>query len=726
MKYQLEYLRSDIFAGVTVALILIPQSMAYAQLAGLPPFYGLYASCFPPLIAAIFGSSRQLSTGPVAIVSLMTAAALEPLAVSGTNEYIFLAIFLALVVGVIQVFLGLCRLGFIVNFLSYPVIIGFTNAAALIIATSQLGKLLGIHPEKGIHHYETVLNIFKTASEYVYWPTILMGVGGLTLLVLLKKTKPEWPNVLIVVILASIIAKYGNYEDNRITSVNEIHHEKLRELIVSYNEQIEKLTNITRITSTVTKRFLATKKRYKVPCLRCHSSKLLKGNLSFNKKNIKEESPSKLIELHYMAGIFNEYIQEERLQFNIIKSKLHNILLRHVRCQNKTLFFPVKSAPENCSPLDNNIWRIEMSNNPINLQHIKLIGRGEVVGTVPKGLPKFSVPYIDMEMAKRLFSAALIISFLGYMEAISIAKALAARTGQKLDSNKELIGQGLANIFGSFFQSYPVSGSFSRTAVNYQAGGVSALSSVFTSVCVILTLLFFTPLLYHLPQTVLAAIVINAVLGLIHFREIKEMLRVFFPDGIICLITFIVTLYTAPHLDKGIILGVCLSFALFLYNKMRPSLAELSLAQDNTYRDAKKNGLALCRYMVVIRINGPLFFANLNYIENEVVKILRQFPRLKVIIFECSGLSYLDISAIKTLELLCERLIAAGFYVSFSSFNERVLETLEKKPDFFIRFGNTYPYLQKAIDDLWHLAHRNHDKRLEPICPLKDVVSIKK
>ena len=197
--YRAQDLRSDLLAGVTVALVLIPQSMAYAQLAGLPPYYGLYASCLPPAIAALFGSSRQLATGPVAIVSLMTAAALEPIAVTGSPDYIRLAIFLALLVGGVQFFLGFFRLGFVVNFLSYPVLVGFTNAAALIIATSQLGKFLGVHAEKGTHHYETVINILKEATSYLYWPTLALGFGSLLIMLLLKRIEPRIPNVLVAV-----------------------------------------------------------------------------------------------------------------------------------------------------------------------------------------------------------------------------------------------------------------------------------------------------------------------------------------------------------------------------------------------------------------------------------------------------------------------------------------------------------------------------------------------
>ena len=722
--YRAQDLRSDLLAGVTVALVLIPQSMAYAQLAGLPPYYGLYASCLPPAIAALFGSSRQLATGPVAIVSLMTAAALEPIAVTGSPDYIRLAIFLALLVGGVQFFLGFFRLGFVVNFLSYPVLVGFTNAAALIIATSQLGKFLGVHAEKGTHHYETVINILKEATSYLYWPTLALGFGSLLIMLLLKRIEPRIPNVLVAVALSTAIAQHIGYYQETKASVTEIEFPGLEKLIQNYNQQLKKLKNIAQTRSLIAKR-LAQISKEETPCLRCHPTRKLEGKFLKKRKETLKLEPEKLMELHYLAGVFDEYLKEEREKFKRLRSKLRRVYLKRARCGSKSLFFPRDEVPSQCESLGGDVWRIRVRNDFLDPQQLTLFAGGEIVGSIPRGLPSFSKPQLDIQLAQKLLPAALIISLLGYMEAISIAKALAARTGQKLDANRELIGQGLANIVGAFFQSYPVSGSFSRSAVNYQAGAVSALSSVFTSLCVVVALLYFTPLLYYLPQAVLAAVVMNAVLGLLHVREVVRILKVFFPDGVICLVTFVVTLYTAPHLDKGIILGVFLSVAVFFYHKMRPSLAELSLAPDGTYRDARKNRLELCNYLVVIRINGPLFFANLSYIENETLKILRQFPRLKVIIFECGGLNYLDSSGVRALELLVERLNAGGFVVAFSSLNERILEVLERDPLFRLDPQRIYPSLKEALEDLWGLAHKNWDRRLEPRCPLKEVVKAK-
>lgn len=189
-------LRSDILAGLTVALVLSPQSMAYAQLAGLPAYYGLYAAFLPPIVGALFGSSRQLATGPVAVVSLLTAATLQPLAVAGSQGFIAYAILLSLLVGLFQIGLGLLRLGVLVNFLSHPVVLGFTNAAAIIIATSQLDKIFGVRVEKAAHHYETVLDTIRAAASYTHWPTVAMAVGAFAILMGLRRINPQIPNVL--------------------------------------------------------------------------------------------------------------------------------------------------------------------------------------------------------------------------------------------------------------------------------------------------------------------------------------------------------------------------------------------------------------------------------------------------------------------------------------------------------------------------------------------------
>ena len=205
-SYNFVKFRADAISGLTVALVLIPQSMAYAQLAGLPSYYGLYASFLPPMIAALFGSSRQLATGPVAVVSLMTAASLGPLATAGSESFIAYAILLALIVGIFQFLLGVLRLGLVVNFLSHPVVNGFTNGAAIIIATSQLSKMFGVSVDEAEHHYETIIRVVQAAVHYTHWPTFIMGVAAFAIMFGLKKINPRIPNVLVAVTITTLIS----------------------------------------------------------------------------------------------------------------------------------------------------------------------------------------------------------------------------------------------------------------------------------------------------------------------------------------------------------------------------------------------------------------------------------------------------------------------------------------------------------------------------------------
>jgi len=215
------------------------------------------------------------------------------------------------------------------------------------------------------------------------------------------------------------------------------------------------------------------------------------------------------------------------------------------------------------------------------------------------------------------------------MEAISIAKAMAAKTGQRLDPNQELIGQGLANIIGSFNQSYPVSGSFSRSAVNLQAGALTGLSNAFSTLIVLITLLFLTPLLYHLPQAVLASIIIMAVINLVNPAGFMQTWRAQRYDGAIAVITFTCTLGFAPHLDKGIMIGVVLSLGHFLYRNIKPEIAYLSKWEDGTFRSAERRQLSTCKHIAVIRFSGSLYFATVNYLEEKILEPIANMPFLR-------------------------------------------------------------------------------------------------
>jgi SulP family sulfate permease len=712
-------LKVDFVSGLTVALVLIPQSMAYAQLAGLPAYYGLYAAFLPPMTAALFGSSRQLATGPVAVVSLMTAATLEPLATAGGEAYIAYAIFLALLVGLFQFSLGVLRLGVVVNFLSHPVVIGFTNAAAIIIASSQLSSIFGVSVDSAEHHYETIWQVLNAAWKFTHWPTFILGVLAFGIMIGLKKINPKIPYVLAAVAVTTLISWGIGFQNNREVSLGQIDSPDVRERIESFNRDVrnvELVSEARTILNSQTGEFSETQNRL---CLRCHSSheldlKSLRGEGPAVSMDVR---PKTVLQLHAMAGLMDIQVSQVKESVSELRSSLRALEFKLVDSGESVRFIPVADADE-----AGHVWRLRVGNKPLDLNKLTFKGGGEVVGSVPEGLPKISLPKWDNSIFGRLFIAAIIISILGFMEAISIAKAMAARTGQRLDPNQELIGQGIANILGSFGQSYAVSGSFSRSAVNIQSGAVSGLASVFTSAVVVVVLLFFTPLLYHLPQSVLAAIIMMAVVGLINFRGVVHAYKVKQSDGIISIISFVTTLIFAPHLDRGILIGVALSVGLFLYGKMKPQVAELSLWSDGHFHSAERRRLKQCKHLAVIRFDGPLFFANTSYMEDEVLDRVRKMTQLKAILFKADGINQIDATGEDMLSLLVDRLRSGGFDVYFSGFNEDVVDTL-KRSHLYEKIGKDHIFitLVEAVNALWPSIHKHTD---EAECPLVQVVPV--
>lgn len=257
-----------------------------------------------------------------------------------------------------------------------------------------------------------------------------------------------------------------------------------------------------------------------------------------------------------------------------------------------------------------------------------------------------------------------------------MAKAVAAKTRQRLDPNQELIGQGLANLAGSFTQCYAVSGSFSRTAVNFNAGARSGLSSVATALIVMLTLFFFTPLLYHLPQSVLAAVIVLAVFSLVNFRAMRDFWRAQRHDGITAIVTFCATLLVAPHLDLGILIGASLAILLYLYRSMHPRLAVLGRHPDGTLRDAALYGLPLCEHLAALRFDGQLYFANVPYFEDCVLEVVSRFPKAKHVLVVANGINQIDASGDETIRHLVERLRDSGVALAFSGMKTQVKQVL--------------------------------------------------
>jgi len=340
-----------------------------------------------------------------------------------------------------------------------------------------------------------------------------------------------------------------------------------------------------------------------------------------------------------------------------------------------------------------------------------------VVGVIPQGLPSLSVPMFEVSVGLSLLPVAMIISLLGFMEAISIAKAMAAKTGQRLSANRELVGQGLANIAGSFAQSYAVSGSFSRSAVNIQAGAVSGLSSVMSSLVVVIVLLFLTPLLYYLPQSVLAAIIMMAVVGLLNLKSLVNAWRAQWHDGLIGFITFVCTLGFAPHLDRGIMVGVVLSLLFYLVRNMKPAMAMLSLHLDGTYRNRDRFDLKQCPYIAVIRYAGSLIFSNVDYLENQVLDSVESMPKLKHVIVVGNGINEIDASGVDALSTIVDRLHGQGLGLSLSGCNDNVVDIL-RRTGLVAKIGenNFYRNVERAINGTWAKVHANVT---EDKCPLR-------
>ncbi len=684
-------LRADFVSGLTVALVLVPQSMAYAQLADLPAYYGLYAAFLPPLIAAMFGSSYQLATGPVAIVSLMTSTALAPLATAGSEAFIAYAILLALLVGLFQFLLGVLRLGMVVNFLSHPVVNGFTNAGALIIATSQLSKLFGVDVDKAEHHYQTVYNVVVAAIHHTHWPTLGLAVLAFSTMIILKRVNPRIPNVLVAVLITTVISWIFGFENNRTTSIEYIHSTEIHELTEEYNE------TLMTVDSLMVRRIQL-------------------GEEVKEAEHLHGSHSVEAIELHAHVAELDVILERLRHRASEFRSELREFRLALVHMEDGGIHYIPPDEVTESSNVEGRSWGIKIRSRQLDTANITMVGGGAVVGVIPSGLPRIALPRINLSIMIELIPMAIIISLLGFMEAISIAKAMAARTGQRLDPNQELIGQGLGNMIGCLGQSYPVSGSFSRSAVNLQAGAVTGLSNAFSSLVVVLTLLFFTPLLYHLPQSVLASVIMVAVIGLVNVSGFIHAWKAQKYDGFISVLTFVCTLYFAPHLDRGIMIGVILSLALYLLRNMKPQMAVLSKTPDGHFHNADRWGLKKCKHMSVLRFNNSLFFANVNYLEDEILEEVSAMPEMKHLLIVGNGMNELDASGEVLLSQLVTRLREAGHDVSFSGLNDHVIDVM-KRTHLYEKIGEDHFFhsIGQAVDTI-HQGKCLVDKDCK--CPL--------
>ena len=690
-----EILRADLIAGMIGALVLVPKAMAYAQLSGLPVYFGLYAAFIPAIVGALWGSSRQLLTGPVAVISLMTASALAPFALAGTDQYIALALLLALLVGVIQIGMGAFKLGVIVNFISHPVIIGFINAAAIIIALSQLNKLLGIPLGRSDSFLVDIWVMLRQIGD-THLPTLAMGLLAFAIMWGMKKFTPEniaRTSVLAAVAVTILLSWAVGFEHNRSARIEQVTDKNAREL----------LTNLSRVEQRI-------------------------GELSaqITDKSAQLRALHKAEQGHTRSALALEY-SIDLLRLEVTNKELED--LKHLRDIRGLTFEYAPGAAgkpgtlylsgQALTGVETDGYRYHVKK--VSGQELKLVGGGEVVGKIPGGLPSMGIPRLSWDGIVQLISAAFVIALVAFMESISMAKAMATRTKQRVDANQELIGQGLANVSGSFFQSYPVTGSFSGSAINLQAGAKTGFASVFNGLFVGVTLLLLTAYLYHLPQAVLSVIIILAVGSLLHINSIKRAWQANRHDGIVAVTSFTLTLVFAPHLDKGVLAGAGLALILYLYRTMQPRVAILARHPDGTLRDAETNQLRTCDEIALIRFDGELYFANTSYFEDKVMERVALKSGLRYVIVVGDGINNVDASSEEMLAHLTERLHTTGIEVLFAGLKKQVTDVFART-GLYQEIGDTHFFrtVDQALDHAWKQLGDNHevDCPLNIVCPV--------
>lgn len=676
-------LRSDLIAGITGALVLVPKAMAYAQLSGLPLYFGLYTAFIPAILGALWGSSRQLATGPVAIVSLMTAAAVTPLAIPYTDEYVGLALLLTLLVGIIQFSLGVVKLGSIVNFVSHPVILGFMNAAAIIIGLSQLDMLLGIPKGRSDFFLKDIWDMFAYLPQ-THLPTVAMSCFGLVLMLGLKKIPAlAKASVLIAVIVTTALSYFVGYEQKISASPSAIVTPAASELVGVFDDASQKIL--------------------------ARSADLTKLSTQLRQAE-KIHDARTVADLRYKIDLLKLEIEGLEAEKGKLLQGVHHLFFVRGKVEGEKgqALYQVGQIPENVET-ESRQWHIKK----IAHGEMTLVGGGDVVGKIPSGLPSFRLPTLSLDAIMQLLTAALIISLVAFMESISMAKAMASKAKQRIDPNQELIGQGLANIGGSLFQAYPACGSFTGSAINLQAGAKTGFAMVFNGIFVAATLLFLTSYLYHLPKAVLAVIILLAVVGLITPQALKHTWKASRPDGFVALVTFVVTLIAAPHLDKGIMIGAVLALGLYLYNTMAPRVALLGRHEDGTLRDLKVNpNLITSRQFTALRFDGSLFFANVAHFEDAVLAAVAGQKEAKYLLVVGDAINYIDSSGEEALHHLVVQLRESGVKPVFSGLKKQVLDVM-RATGLFNTIGqhNIFPTEDQAISAITQrLSHDSADQ----------------
>ena len=529
--YNKSALSNDLMAAFIVTIMLIPQSLAYALLAGLPPEAGLYASIVPIMLYAVFGTSRALAVGPVAVVSLMTAAALSNIVEQGTMGYAVAALSLAGLSGIILLAMGLFRLGFVANFLSHPVIAGFITASGIIIAASQLKHILGIDAH-GHNLLDLVISLVKHLPE-INWITTGIGV-------------------------------------------------------------------------------LAT------------------GFLFWVRKGLKP-------------------------------------LLKRLGLGPTLIGIAVKAGPVAVVVLTTlAVWLFGLADQGV-----------KIVGAVPQSLPPLTLPSFSPALLNQLLLPAILISLIGFVESISVAQTLAAKKRQRIDPDQELIGLGAANIGASLTGGFPVTGGFSRSVVNFDAGAETPAAGAFTAIGLAIAALALTPLIFFLPKATLAATIIVAVLSLVDFSILKRSWDYSKADFAAVSATILLTL--ALGVEAGVSAGVALSILLHLYKSSRPHIAEVGQVPGTEhFRNILRHDVITDPNVVTLRVDESLYFANARYLEDKIHNRVAHDKAIRHVILQCSAINEIDLSALESLEMINERLREMDVKLHLSEVKGPVMDRLKQ------------------------------------------------
>jgi len=529
--------RADLIAGITGALIVLPQGVAFATIAGLPPEYGLYAAMLPAIIAALFGSSWHLVSGPTTAISIAVFAAISPLAEPGSPEFIRMVISLTFLTGLFQLILGMARMGVLVNFISHTVVIGFTAGAALLIAASQVKNFLGINIVRGAPFHVV---IEQTVAQFGNINPYVTLIGAITLVtgILAKRYTPKLPYMVAAMVVGSVAAYLVNLEIGAETT--------------------------------------------------------------------------------------------------LIKT----------------------------------------------------------VGALPAHLPPFVFPDFSYETIQKVLFPALVVTMLALTEAVSISRAIAVKSEQRIDGNQEFIGQGLSNLVGSFFSSYASCGSFNRSGVNYAAGAQTPLATVYASIFLILILMLVAPLASYLPTAAMAGILFLVAWGLIDFHHIFAIIRTSRAETVTLFVTLIGTLI---DLEKGIFFGILLSLVLYLYRVSRPSIIpSVPANEEGAYHFVDAYGHTECPQFRIARINGSIFFGAVDYVSSGLMEIDETNPRQKTVMILASGISFVDVAGAEMLAQEARRRRKMGGGLYFYRCKDEIYKFLRKsdklddigKSHFFLAMEN--------------------------------------